>query len=539
MTNIQVNDSLGTELKRGTKLRACFGNEYTFEWRDMKSFDDPRYAIQQAQIMIDQPKHIIAHFYDWNIYTKQFITDYLANTSQTHIQVRVDDVEINTPLWIVRDLAELVDHSKVLRLSFGVIPEGTWTGGDPQFLGMSVLDIFHFYWTFFLIFCLFPFMFLLFWKMICFLSKKFNSSVFAQATLPEERIKPDVSVIVPAFNEEDYIASCLESILKQDYRGKMEVIVVNDGSTDRTAGIAKKHPIKLIDLKTNGGKANALNIGIEQSKGDIIIFSDADSELESNAVKILVNALGKDPKVGAVAGKVYIKNVKRKDNLLVRFQMIEYELDQEVCRFIQGLNDKVLVCPGVLFAVKREIAKKILFSNRSVIEDSDFTIEVLKKNIKIVYQSQAKVYTNAPQSLKEWLNQRKRWMYGNLQIWQIHNHWAKRNPWMVYNYFGFISATVLIILLFLLPFLFLSYEDVGMAVLRGIPYTIIPILIFTLMITPFFFKYRRLILTVFPYILLYGTLKVITLSTIYLRYIFKRGVKMKFGQDIMLVRKVQ
>jgi hypothetical protein len=73
-------------------------------------------------------------------------------------------------------------------------------------------------------------------------------------------------------------------------------------------------------------------------------------------------------------------------------------------------------------------------------------------------------------------------------------------------------------------------------VLRGIPYTIIPILIFTLMITPFFLKHRRIILVVFPYVLIYGTIKAITLSTIYLRYIFKRGVKVEFGRSIMLVR---
>ncbi len=536
MTNIRISDTLLTSLKRGTKLRSRFENEYTFGWRDMKSFDDPRYAIQQAQIMGDQPKHIMAHFYDWNTYSKQLITDYLAKTSQTHIQVRVDDVEINTPSWIVTDLTELLNNNKVVRLSFGVIPEGTWTGGDPHIFGISVHNIFRFYWTFFLTFAFFPFAFLLFWKMLCRKGKKSNLNSIAQATLPEDGIKPSVSIIIPAFNEEAYIASCLESILKQEYRGNMEVIVVNDGSTDNTTVIAAKYPVNVINLETNMGKANALNIGIEHSKGDIICFSDADSKLSSNAVNLLVTSLVEDPDAGAVAGKIYIKNGKRKENFLVRFQMIEYELDQELCRFIQGLNGKVLVCPGVLFAVKREIAEKTLFSNRSLIEDADFTIDVLKKNIKIIYQPQAKAYTNSPQSLKQWLNQRKRWMYGTLQLWQIHKHWAKRNPWMTYNYFGFPVATALITLLVFLPFLFLSYEDVSIAVLRGIPYTIIPILIFTLMIIPFFLKNRGILLVVLPYILIYGTIKTITLSYIYLRYIFKRGIKVKFGPSITLVR---
>jgi cellulose synthase/poly-beta-1,6-N-acetylglucosamine synthase-like glycosyltransferase len=354
--------------------------------------------------------------------------------------------------------------------------------------------------------------------------------------LPKDDKKPKVSVIIPAYNEEAHILSCLEAIQKQDFRGNMEVIVVNDGSTDRTAEIASKYPVNLIDLKTNRGKANALNVGIKHSKGDILVFSDSDSEIADSAVNLLVNSLEEHPDAGAVAGQVYVKAIKGKNNLLKRFQMMEYEIDQGLSRYLQGLNGNVQVCPGPLFAVRREIAEKTMFSNRTVIEDADFTIEILKNNMKVLHEPRAKVYTNPPVSLKGWFNQRKRWMYGNLQLWRVHKQWARKNPWMILNYFGFITALTALILILLLPYLLSTYDSINFVLLRAIAYTAAPILLFTLLIMPFFIKNRRLLLTIIPYILLYGTIKAVTLSYVYLRYIFRRGVKVTFGSRTMLVR---
>jgi cellulose synthase/poly-beta-1,6-N-acetylglucosamine synthase-like glycosyltransferase len=217
--------------------------------------------------------------------------------------VRVDDVEPNTPVWKVADLTEILNHSSVLRLSFGVIPEGTYTGGDPHIFGISVNNIFKFYWVFFLALAFFPFTFFLFWRILSRKDKKPNPNGGSLGPLPKDDKKPKVSVIIPAYNEEVHISSCLEAIQKQDFRGNMEVIVVNDGSTDRTAEIASKYPINLIDLKTNVGKANALNVGIEHSKGDILVFSDSDSELASSVVNLVVNSLEKHPDAGAVSGR--------------------------------------------------------------------------------------------------------------------------------------------------------------------------------------------------------------------------------------------
>jgi uncharacterized repeat protein (TIGR01451 family) len=536
LRNVTVNSSLVDTLERGTTMRGSYGTEYTFGWRDMESFDDPRYIAAKAQVLRDQPTSFMAHFYDWNSFSKQLISDYLAITNKTNISIRVDDVEYNTPVWKVPDLAGFLDNDKVVRVSFGVIPEGTWIGGDPHIFGISVNDVFKFYWIFFLGLAFFPLAFLLFWRILTRKDKVPGSNGGSPVNEPGAGRGPKVSVIVPAYNEEGHIASCLEAIRNQDYGGDMEVIVINDGSTDRTAEIASKYPINLIDLKTNVGKANALNVGIERSKGEILVFSDSDSELASDAVRLLVNSLEEHPDAGAVAGNIYINDIEGNNGFLKRFQMIEYYTDQEISRHLQSLSGNVIVCPGPLFAVRREIAEKTMFNDRSVIEDADFTIGVLQNNKKVLREPRAKAYTDAPLSLKSWFNQRKRWWYGNLQLWRIHNGWARKNPWMIFTYFGFITGLISLVLLLLLPYLFSTYNNIDLILLRGLAWAATPMILFIVLIVGFFVKDRRLLLTLIPYALVYGTIKAVTLSYIYVRYILRRGIKVTFGPRAVLAR---
>ena len=123
LTNVTVNSPLLLDtLERGNTMRGSYGPEYTLHWRDMESFDDPRYAAARAQLIGDQPEAVMAHFYDWNSFSKQLFLDYLAVTNRGDVSLRVDDVEYNTPAWKVADITELLNHDKVVRISFGVIP---------------------------------------------------------------------------------------------------------------------------------------------------------------------------------------------------------------------------------------------------------------------------------------------------------------------------------------------------------------------------------------------------------------------------------
>ena len=107
---------------------------------------------------------------------------------------------------------------------------------------------------------------------------------------------------------------------------------------------------------------------------------------------------------------------------------------------------------------------------------------------------------------------------------------------MIFTYFGFVTGLLSLVLLLLLPYLFSTYDNIGLILLRGMVWAATPILLFTLLIVAFFVKNRRLLLTLIPYALVYGTIKAVTLSYIYVRYILRRGIKVTFGPRTVLAR---
>ncbi len=228
-----------------------------------------------------------------------------------------------------------------------------------------------------------------------------------------------VSIIIPTFNKESTIAKVIDSVLTLDYP-KKEIIVVNDGSTDKTLEICKKYEregkIKLISYQKNRGKAFALNKGIKASSFDIIVTVDADSFPKKNSLKKLMKYFV-DPEVGAVAGTVKVLN---KNKFLTLAQGLEY-LHQGFQRVCQGFLDAIMVAPGPLTAYRKEaLIKTGYFDNDTSVEDFDMTIKIHKAGYKVMSERKAEVLTLAPESLDRWWKQRVRWSRGGLQILRKH-----------------------------------------------------------------------------------------------------------------------
>lgn len=228
-----------------------------------------------------------------------------------------------------------------------------------------------------------------------------------------------VSIIIPAYNKESTIAKVIESVLALDYPEK-EVIVVNDGSTDKTLEICKnfekKGKIKLISYSKNKGKAFALNTGVKASKYDIIVTVDADSFPKKKSLKKLVKYFV-DSEVGAVAGTVKVLN---KNKFLTLSQGLEY-LHQGFQRVCQGFLDAIMVAPGPLTAYRKEaLIKAGYFDDDTSVEDFDMTIKLHKAGYKVVSEKKAEVLTLAPETFTRWWKQRVRWSRGGLQILRKH-----------------------------------------------------------------------------------------------------------------------
>jgi cellulose synthase/poly-beta-1,6-N-acetylglucosamine synthase-like glycosyltransferase/peptidoglycan/xylan/chitin deacetylase (PgdA/CDA1 family)/spore germination protein YaaH len=243
------------------------------------------------------------------------------------------------------------------------------------------------------------------------------------------RVKPDVapgqeapflaSILVPAYNEEKVINQTIESLLKSDYP-RLEILVIDDGSSDRTSEVARErfgdHPNVRIFRKENGGKANALNFGMQHANGDVVVGLDADTLFMPNTIGLLVRHFS-DPKVGAVAGNAKVGN---RINLITSWQALEYITAQNLDRRAFALLDCITVVPGAVGAWRKEVIEKLGgFSDRTLAEDQDLTIRVLRAGWKVSYEEDAIAWTEAPDTVGGLAKQRFRWSFGTLQcLWK-------------------------------------------------------------------------------------------------------------------------
>ncbi len=225
-----------------------------------------------------------------------------------------------------------------------------------------------------------------------------------------------LAVIVPAYNEEKVICDCISSLLRSRY-SDFDIIVVDDGSTDGTSRIVQAafgdNPrVKLIQ-KPNGGKAAALNWAIARSNAEIVVAIDADTRLDAEAIPALVRHFA-DAEVGAVAGSVYVGNAR---GLLTRFQAVEYITSQNLDRRALELVNGIIVVPGAIGAWRRTAVVAVGgYDTDTLAEDADLTLKLERFGWKVVHESQAFAQTEAPESVKQFVKQRFRWMFGTLQV---------------------------------------------------------------------------------------------------------------------------
>nr|WP_199813763.1 glycosyltransferase [Streptomyces sp. NRRL F-2747] len=235
-----------------------------------------------------------------------------------------------------------------------------------------------------------------------------------------------VTVLVPAYNERECIANTLGSLAASDH--PIEVIVIDDGSTDGTADIVEEMDLPFVRLirKVNGGKSSALNAGIAAATYDIIVMMDGDTVFEPSTVRELVQPFG-DPAIGAVAGNAKVGN---RDSLIGAWQHIEYVLGHNLDRRMYDMLGVIPTIPGAVGAFRKESLDRVGgMSDDTLAEDTDITIAVLCDGWRIVYAEHARAWTEAPGSLQQLWSQRYRWSYGSMQaMWKHRGAVTSRGP---------------------------------------------------------------------------------------------------------------
>ena len=244
-----------------------------------------------------------------------------------------------------------------------------------------------------------------------------------------------ISVIVPAYNEEKSIGSSIESLLSQDY-DNYEVVVVDDGSVDRTLEVAKRFegPRVRVVHQENRGKAEALNTGTRSCAGTIVLTVDADTRLNQGALGALARRFASDPRLGGLSGNVKVDSPR---GLLQRLQEAEYTTGIGLNRKGQSMLSSVMIVPGPIAAFRKEAVEEVsYFSPHTFAEDFDITLAILRKRYKVEYEDRAIAYTIAPRGLEDLLKQRRRWYRGMMQVLAKHEDMFFRKRYGVAGLYG-------------------------------------------------------------------------------------------------------
>ena len=233
---------------------------------------------------------------------------------------------------------------------------------------------------------------------------------------------PTMTVIIPAYNEGAMVSRSIDSCAAADYpRDRLEILVIDDGSNDDTwqhiCKAANRHPnsVKTLRFASNQGKREALAVGFERAKGDVVVTVDSDSLIDRSALLAIAGPF-RDPRVGAVGGKVVVFN--RFAGLLPRMLHIRFVLAFDFLRSVQSVYRTVYCCPGALSAYRRSVLHRILPHWReqtflgapcTIGEDRALTNDILAAGFDTVYQRTAVVETIVPQTYRKLCRMLLRW----------------------------------------------------------------------------------------------------------------------------------
>lgn len=235
---------------------------------------------------------------------------------------------------------------------------------------------------------------------------------------------PAISILIAAYNEAANIEDTLKSISLQYYPGQMDVIVIDDGSADNTAALVAalvpKYPwLTLLRMPKNGGKAKALNHGLTLTRASLVITVDADSYLYEDALRSIVERYFEDPRnTRAVAGTVLVRNSRT--SWITKAQEWDYFHGISAIKRVQSLFQGTLVAQGAFSLYDRATLVRIKGWPDCVGEDIVLTWAILKDGYRIGHSEEAYLFTNAPDTLRQFVRQRQRWSRGMVEGFKKH-----------------------------------------------------------------------------------------------------------------------
>ncbi len=232
---------------------------------------------------------------------------------------------------------------------------------------------------------------------------------------------PRVSVVIAARNEAGRIAKRIENLAAQDYpKGRMEIVVVSDGSTDGTAAEARElaarasaPEIRLIELPENRGKPTALNAGVLTAKGEIVVFADGRQDFERSAISALVSNFG-DPKVGCVSGELFLVDAAKGG---ARVEMGAYWAYEKLIRKLESRSGSVVGATGAIYAMRRSLYQAL--PPETLLDDVLTPMNVVRRGYRVVYDGRAAAFDRISANVHEEWRRKVRTLAGNWQLLKL------------------------------------------------------------------------------------------------------------------------
>jgi len=243
-----------------------------------------------------------------------------------------------------------------------------------------------------------------------------NPPALPKQTMDDPKVFPSISVLIAAYNEQDNLTETLMALAKQDYPAPVEIVVVDDGSTDETVSVLKAlHLPNLAVVQVNhGGKAAALTAGLRAITNEITVCIDADTLLHREALKRIVMRMISDPEhTGAIAGSVLVRNSRA--NLIARLQEWDYFIGIASAKRQQALYQGTLVAQGSFSAFRTSALRQCQGWPQVIGEDIVLTWKLLSKGYRIGYEATAVGFTKAPTTINGFWRQRQRWARGMME----------------------------------------------------------------------------------------------------------------------------
>ena len=288
--------------------------------------------------------------------------------------------------------------------------------------------------------------------------------MYYQRSLKEQKVfnhaddshLPPVSILIPAHNEELVIKKTLQSLLSLDYPSdSLEIIVINDGSTDNTLNIVSEisiqdNRVRLLNIQDKDsatGKPHALNFGLKEAKHNLIAVYDADNNPEPDALKYLVLSLCNDKKLVSTFGK--FRTINKYRNLLTSFINLETLSFQFIVQAGRCFLSRIAILPGTNFVIYKDIVLQVGgWDENALTEDTELSIRLYEKGHEIKFVPYAVTWEEEPEMWGDWLKQRTRWVRGNFYVLR---------KYLIPSFkFKKIALTIELIYLFLLYYLFLG-----------------------------------------------------------------------------------